>query len=264
LPLVKTEEGISIREARLTDEGLSDPIRRTLHDEMKNRVQDLLRISGNQDEVIYRESCRLSAFLEPDLSSLDPLRIHLSIEFLRRRLALLGKALDADLASALAAVVEAGPGLTLNTMEVDLFIDRQRKNRDARLEAAEVEAVIRLTDQIGASDLSSADLKSLANAAAMQDVDDQLTGIRPTLTRNYVIFLGTHALLWTSQGIAGNAGYEAIKWLTTNSADIAIMASYWGEPFVAWILPIIDRAKCLGVGTHHATAHVLKALGREK
>lgn len=262
VPLILTEDGVSIRSTGLDANEAMDPIRGILHEELRDRVQDLIRISANLDDGLYREALRLQRLLETDVNELDALRVHLIVESLRRRIPVLEDHKDMDLTVALTAVVETGPGLTLDTKEVNLFIERQRKNREVRKEGAELESEIRLAERIGTSSLSAEELKALAVASAVANIDDQISGIRPTLTRNWVIYLGSNALIWASQGVVGNTGHQAVSWLVANSGDIIVMARYWGEPFMAWILPIIEKSNDLSRGLNYVREEAKERLNK--
>jgi len=258
LPLEESSEGISLAAKPIGGSALGDPLRPALYDELRYRVTVLCRVSGNIDDTVYRESCRLRDLLEAELPDMDALRVHLTIEVLRRYSSMRGRIEDSDLTSALGAVVEIGPGLTVDTEPVDLLISRQNKNRNIIKETSVIEAEIRIADLIASSNLSSPILKVIARLSAAPNIEDQLSGIRPILTRNYLIFVGSNALLWASQGIVGNAGYEAVRWLAMNASDIATIARYCGEPFAAWMLPILARSKEMIDGAQYAGAVLME------
>ncbi|MGY6632943.1 MAG: leucine-rich repeat domain-containing protein [Alkalilacustris sp.] len=251
LPLVQTPEGIGLGGSEVGEAALDDPVRGVLHDELSERVEDLLRVAGNLDEGAYREGGRLRDLLAPGLVAMEPLKVHLVIEALRRIRARLPRAADRDLVGALDAVVEAGPGLTLDTPEVTLFLRRVQDNRLVRREAAEVEAEIRLANSIARSDLSAPDVASLARAAADPNADDQLSESSWMLTKNWVILLGRGSLLMAAGGVVGGASWDMTRWLLANQADVLVLARYWGEPFVAWIMPILGRAQQMAAGASH-------------
>jgi len=243
LPLRVTDAGIALDTQPISPDEQTDPVRASLHDVLSQHAQDLLRISANQDEAAYRVACDLRDLLETGLASMDPLRVHLVVEQLRRIHAAAPQGTDRDLVLAMAAVIETGPALTLDTAPVNAFIDRIKRNRLERHDAAEVEAEIRLANSIAQSDASAPDVKALAEKTSASDVDDQFTHLRPTLNRNYVVALGKFVLSPVQNGIAGFVAIEALKLLSVNAADILLAAQAWGGPFAAWIAPILDRAQ---------------------
>ena len=258
LPLRSSAEGITLAAAPITGQEIDDPIRSTLHAALQGQVADLIRIAGNLDEATYRESCKLRDLLEPGLPAMNPLLVHLSIEALRRLRATASPEADRDYVLALDAVTATGPGLTLDTRPVQLFIERGQRNRLDHLVEANAEAQIRLANSIAASDLSAPDLQALARLAADVEVTDQFTAIRPTLARNFTLKAGILFVLGTvAAGPLGGVGDQAWGWLNANASDIRTLSVIWGEPFAAWIAPILDRAQQIVAGAKHMADRLL-------
>ena len=248
LPMRNSADGITLVTLQITEAELDDPIRSTLHAALQDQVNDLIRVAGNTNEAAYLQACKLRDLLEVGLAQMNPLLVHLAIEALRRINASAQPNDDKDYLLALGAVIDTGPGLTLDTKQVQLFVDRARRNRLDRMAMEDAEAQIRIARNIAISDLSAPDLKSLAERAADIAADDQFTAIRPTLGRNYVIELSVFLVAQSVVGVIGNEAhqawetYKAWEWLAANGADIRVLLAAWGEPFAAWIAPILDRS----------------------
>jgi len=251
-PLVPTSEGIALAAAPISAGEALDPVRLSLYGALSERVTDLIRIAGNMDEAALREACRLRDLLEPGLPDIDPLRVHLATEALRRVRAGLGDGADRDLVLAIDAVTDIGPGLTLDTKSVEIFLDRARRNRLERRSEAEEEAQIRLAESIGGSALAAPDLRDFAALIAEGGAENQFTALRPTLTKNWIVFVGSWAFAQAVGGPIGNAAYEhGLPWLVANADDILTVARYWGDPVLAWIAPILDRARHMVEAAQH-------------
>jgi internalin A len=251
VPLRSGDDGISLATAPITDTELDDPIRATLHAALQDQVTDLVRVSANIDDATYRQACKLRDLLDSGLAIMDPLLVHLAIEALRRIKAKTLPDTDRDYLLALEVVIDTGPGLTLDTQQVQLFIDRAKRNRLDRLAEVETDAQIRLAQSIADSDLTAPDLQKIAALAADDTAQDQFTAIRPTLALNYVIAAGLYLVGQVFAGPLGQIGTEATTWLAANASDISTMAVVWGEPFAAWIAPILDRAQQMADGVKH-------------
>ena len=98
------------------------------------------------------------------------------------------------------------------------------------------------------------DVRKLAAAATLPAQDDQLSVTGPWLNRNSVIVMGT----WFALEVASNAvgaGQSAITTFLSNNAELILaQAPAWGEPFVAWITPILARAQ----EAYASARHLLK------
>ncbi len=151
-------------------------------------------------------------------------------------------------------VLDLGPGLTLDTPQVQTWLDRVTRNLQRELTKEQLEAEIRITRAIAATPLSAPDVQGLAGLAADPVRNDQFTGIRSVLERNYVLLAGSTALRWMTQGVVGHLGVEAARWLSANAADILIAARGWGAPYLAWIAPILDRAPLMLAAAQQAAA----------
>ncbi len=252
LPLRVVDGAIDLLSAPL-ERPEDDLLRTTLFDELEERVEDLIRISANQDDGIYREACRLRDRLQGGLSAMEPVRVHLCIEALRRAHRQLAPTADRDLAQTLAVVLDIGPGLTLGTKEVTLLLDRIRENQLLRRDQAEIEAETRLAEAIAESPLAAQQVASIARAAADGSVEDQFSGLRTPLVRNWMLILATSGIVQASvQGVVGNASYEALKWLVANADDALIIARFWGEPVLSWLsADPAPRARDDGGGPTH-------------
>ncbi len=259
VPLRSSEDGISLATSPITDAELDDPIRATLHAALQDQVTDLVRVSANIDDATYRQACKLRDLLDTGLATMNPLPVHLAIEALRRIRAKTLPGTDRDYLLALEVVIDTGPGLTLDTQQVQLFIDRAKRNRLERLAEVETDAQIRLAQSIADSDLTAPDLKKVAALAADDTAQDQFTAIRPTLLRNYTIAVGQFVLAGVLAGPLGDIGSLALGWLVANAAEITSMSVMWGESFAAWIAPILDRAQQIIDGAKHG---VLKLCNR--
>ncbi|WP_284162852.1 leucine-rich repeat domain-containing protein [Frigidibacter sp. SD6-1] len=244
LPLVVAGDRIAFATSEVGEAEAGDPVRATLFEALAERVADLIRIAGNRDEAAYREACRLRDLQEAGLVHMDALRVHLAVEALRRVRGGLPAEADLDLALAIGAVVDIGPGLTLDTPEVETFLDRARRNRLERRSAAEEEAEIRLAEGIAATELGAPEVRDFALASADRGADTQMTAMRQTLTKNWVFVLGTFLLDRSVGGAIGNGFYQhGLPWLAAHAPDILTVARFWGEPVLAWIAPILDRAQ---------------------
>jgi hypothetical protein len=228
LPLVLKDGQIDLRARPFSADDANDPLREALFADLQDRVADLMRISGNLDETIYREACRLHDRLEAGLSRMEPVRVHLIVEALRRLRGRQAATADQDLLSSLDAVLDIGPDLTLDSEEVATLLRRQRENRLDRRDEAETEAEIRIAQGIADSPFASSDLGALARAAADPTADDQLTGLRGPLVRNWTIIVATSAMTSAAQGVVGNASYDALHWVVAHGDDILAMARSWG------------------------------------
>jgi hypothetical protein len=254
LPLILVNGQIDLQTTPLTAEEAHDPLRASLFADLQDRLDDLIRVSANQDDGIYREACRLRALLDAGLAGMDAVRVHLAIEALRRKSKALPDHTDPDLVHAIAPILEIGPGLTLGTPEVETLLRRIRDNQLIQKASAEIEAEIRIATQIANSPMSAEGLIPLAQAAAQPDIDDQLSALRTPLVRNYTTIAAVYWIADASlQGVAGNATYDALRWLVANADDILIIARYWGEPVLAWITPILHRAQEITKGAGHIT-----------
>ncbi|PWK62740.1 leucine-rich repeat domain-containing protein [Roseicyclus mahoneyensis] len=259
LPLQVVDGAIDLLSAPL-ERPDDDPLRAALFDELEERVKDLIRISANQDDGIYREACRLRDRLHGGLSAMEPVRVHLCIETLRRAHRQLAPMADRDMVQTLAVVLDIGPGLTLGTPEVTLLLDRIRENQLLRRDQAEIEAETRLAEAIAESPLAAQQVASLARAAADGAVEDQFSGLRTPLVRNWLVILATSGIMQASvQGVVGNASYEALKWLAANADDALIIARFWGEPVMSWLVPILHRAREMTEAGRHLAGKVMRS-----
>ena len=243
IPLAVTEAGIDLAPTGLTGAEAADPMASVLYGELVERAAELVRL-GNRDDAAGRYGERLVGLLAGGLATLDPLRLHLLIEHMRRYHDDERATLDPEVRRALAGTLDVGPGLTLGSPAVQTFIERVRANQLLRLDAAQIAAQIRLTEGIAQAEGTAPTLQRVAALARDPDRTDQFTAIRPALTRNYVLesgkfMLGVTALESYAQFVAtGHPG-----WLAAHAADILIAAQGWGAPYVAWIAPILDRAQ---------------------
>lgn len=252
VPLHWQAEKIALAVPVLGQDEADDPIRRTLFDALGDQVADLKRVSGNLDESAYRLACKLEDLLAQGYANMEPLRLHLVIEDLRRLQTQVRPEADRDYLLALAAVVETGPGLTLDTAAVTLFVDRARRNRLERLDEVQAETQIALAQAVAQSPLSAEDVATIATRAADARITDQFTAIRPTLTRNYVLVVATYVLATGFQGVIGNEAHQGFLWLVQNAESIRALAPTWGEPFLVWIIPILEKAQQVVMATDHA------------
>lgn len=243
VPLVVTDAGIDLAPTGLSAAEIADSLAPVLHAELVERAAELVRL-GNRDDAAGRYGDRLASLLAPGLARLDPLRLHLTIEDLRRYDDDARAGLDPEVRRAIAATLEVGPGLTLGSSLVVTFLERVKANQLLRLDAAQVAAQIRLTAGIEAAELAAPTLRQVAALAKDPDRTDQFTAIRPTLTRNYVLENGKVVVGAAMGAVIGHVvttGHPG--WLAAHAADILIAAQGWGAPYVAWIAPILDRSQ---------------------
>lgn len=137
------------------------------------------------------------------------------------------------------------PGSTCGSMGGDVP-DWPSRTRNAR--------------RIASTDPSTLEAARPASFAASPARDNQVKPIRPALDRHDVIAVGGNVALWPTQRIAGHVGVEGARWPVARAADIPIAARGRGEPSVAWIVPILDRARQVIAGACHA-GMVVRAVG---
>jgi internalin A len=230
-------------------EEANDPVKEAVLDELLALINDLIRVAGNKHDDIYRAAQSLKGRIDKPLSEIEMLKTHMAIEGLKRILSNKSTrsgydALDSGCTTALQAVIETGPALTLDNPQVNVFIERQTRNQLRLLEEAQTAASIALAEAIrDGEDQFEDEVRQIAASGAAPQSGDQLTNASPWLNRNSVIVIGG----WFAMELASNAvgvGLSSFtKWLVANEAVILTQAHVWGQPFVAWISPILAQAR---------------------
>ncbi len=264
-PLAWTESGMDLQTETLGPD--DDPVRQILLEDLRANVGKLKQMCGNLNEAVYDEASPLLDYLDVPLEQLEALRVHLRIEALQDLLDEPApdtgddtKAAEAhrDLKRLLRTVVRTGPGLTLDSPDVQRYLDRVKRNRLDGVEAAEQDAQRRVAKATANSGFVASDLKHVLDAAS-NETPSQATAARPTLLKNTTVLASLSFIAGGYvSGMTNHLGAETVKSLTaylaTNSDDLLLLAGQWGEAFKVWITPILQRAREM----HEATKHTLR------
>ncbi len=251
LDFIWTADGFTLNSAPVEVE--EDPVAQAIRDDLLEILNELCRQSGNHHEDIYRRAEDVRERLAAP--EIDRLRIHLAFQRLQRlydKRAARIDPLDGEVEATLQDVVETIPGLTLSDPKVRDLLERQALNRGDRVSSAQIEAEIGVLNAVTEEDAPfDNEAQELAQDAATQDTDDQLTRTRPILSWNAVVAIGQEfrgaPVATTTAAVATvtPAVHQSVPWLVAHADDILVAARLWGPEFLAWINPIIGQARAI-------------------
>ncbi len=256
LTVVQTEDGrLDIAPSHPAAEELTDVVKAKAHEKLKVAVSQLNQTAGNYHPRLARLARDLFEHIDCPLADMDMLDVHFELEALRgtfeRRSERKGEDVFGDeVVDALDNVLLIGPGLVLDNEAVEKLEARKDRYRGTMPSADVQKAEDDLSGSIiDNTELFGDNMRGYSVTFVNSEIDDspRLRAGQETLNKNTVIKVGTNIALFIAKNVGSTVvkvvTTAAIGWVVLHSETIMALASAWGEPFQAWITPIIMRAK---------------------
>jgi hypothetical protein len=229
-----------------------DPIKRPVHQRLRDKAEDLARAAGNNFPRLATRARALLVQVDKPFEELDLLTIHLEVEDLADRAQAGtedGIAFDDTVKAALGDVTRLGPGLTRGNETVELFSDRLRQTRESPIPAADRAVRERMSEATEAAPEAHGP-NSLALERQMRQIADQavVDTLRKSKQRGMLWRLGVVAASETaksgrniSEGVIGGIvatafGTPITAFVVANWQTLTAAAATYGASFAAWFV----------------------------
>lgn len=232
LPLIWGEKGFSFF-AKSID---TDPVTEAALEDLR-ALLEALRRKGNRHDDLYHIAGELQERSVGAVPDLNMVKLHLSYQKLRRlhmgRAARENK-FDDETISAMEAIFEVLPGVTLADNGVRTLIERQEAERNAGLSKAQHEAAAQVLKAVQEVDAPFApEVKDIAIEILRPGSEDRLSATRGLLSRNVVIgalrFVGSAVAGGVIAGPVGNFVYEHWGAINTYVVTMGDDAFFWAQ-----------------------------------
>lgn len=233
LPVVWTDDGLDLQPAL----PVSDPVADIGLEDVREIVL-LLSRKANQHDDLRRLTDRAQKLLADPDAAPDPVRLHLVYQALRR---LYGghetrqEKFDDETVSALDALQDCVPAVTLPSPEVQALLQRQRDDRaapSAGIDRAREEAVLRAA--INNNSPVAPTLRGVAEDVLNTSPDDDLGASRRWLSREILI---------TGLKVAATGAVGVGSWILSQSPEIQSLAASIGDDAYWWATRIIEKLR---------------------
>ena len=211
-----------------TEVEVLDKVKRALHERLRRLMPELAQKAGNHFPRLAARARALTDQVDKPFSDLDLLTLHLEIEDLEDRREK-GTEDDApfteEVSSALKAVTNIGPGLTLDHPDVDVMLDRRRRAREevvvASDEAKHRALSLAIIADPAANSIASRDLEELIERIADRTAARVLSRAKH---KNHIVILAIVAA-----SAMGQVGTNVIANLISDAYGPSITAFVQGN-----------------------------------
>ncbi|WP_146343828.1 leucine-rich repeat domain-containing protein [Phaeobacter marinintestinus] len=246
-----TGDQIDVDHTLLSEQDITDPIKRRMFDRLQKTLEDLKRI-GNRHPEVAGPARRLGDACANGFESADLLDIHIEVATLTDIVASNDARSDAERIDEedldiIRKTTRLGPPLTLGNPDVDLFEQRNADYANLRRPETVPHAERLVAEALDKDAPMTPRAHELIQRAANADDESRLASYRSSLVKNNLLRgVGFVAATMTA-GYLGQFGVEGATWslefFVAHKDAIITVAASWGDQGYVWAADMIQRSQ---------------------